>query len=161
MTRLDFSPLFQPTPSFDDLFRLLGAAADLSDAAASYPPFNVEERGEGRYRIAIAVAGFGPEDLAVEVHGNRLSVVGGKGPGDRYQPYLNRAVAGCAFERTFDLAEDVKVVGARLENGLLEIDLLRELREEKRPRRIEIETSRPATIVRKAKALVKSLAKAA
>ena len=161
MTRFDFSPLFESTPSLDDHFRLLGSALDLSDAAAAYPPFNVEKRGEDRYRIVIAVAGFGPEDLEVEVRGNRLSVVGDKGQGDRYQPFLNRAVAGCAFDRTFHLADDVKVVGARLENGLLEIDLFRELPEEARPRRITIETSKPATIVRKAKALVKSLAKAA
>jgi molecular chaperone IbpA len=161
MTRFDFSPLFRSTVGFDHLYRLLDTAADLSDAAVSYPPYNIETLDEQRYRVTMAVAGFGPEDLTVECHENTLSVTGETGNEDDQRSYLYRGIAGRAFKRTFQLADYVKVEGARLENGLLQIDLVRELPKEMRPRRIEIETSAPLKIARKAKKLVERVSKAA
>lgn len=161
MTRFDFSPLFRSTVGFDHLFRLLDTAADLSDAAASYPPYNIEKLSEDRYRVTLAVAGFGPEDLEVEYRENTLTVTGTNGHGDGERSYLYHGIAGRAFKRTFQLADHMKVVGAQLANGLLEVDLVRELPKEMRPHRIEIETSAPQRIARKAKKLVESVSRAA
>lgn len=161
MTRFDFSPLFRSTVGFDHLYQLLDAAADLSDAALSYPPYNIETLDEQRYRVTMAVAGFAPEDLTVECHENTLTIAGESRNEDEQGSYLYRGIAGRAFKRTFHLADYVKVVGARLENGLLQIDLVRELPKEMRPRRIKIDTSAPMRIARKAKKLVESVSKAA
>lgn len=161
MTRLDFSPLFRSTVGFDRLFRLLDSAAELNGAAAGYPPYNIEKLDDGQYRVTIAVAGFGPEDLEVEVRENVLTVTGKNGDEANRPSTLYRGIAGRAFKRTFHLADHVKVAGAHLENGLLEIDLVRELPEEKQPRQIKIETSGPSKIARKARKLVEGVSKAA
>ncbi|MCY3671401.1 MAG: Hsp20 family protein, partial [Alphaproteobacteria bacterium] len=128
MTRLDFSPLFRSTVGFDRVSHLLEAAMnENAGAAASYPPYNIEKLSDDAYRIVMAVAGFGEEDIAVTVKENTLFVegrVGGKDDGARY---LHRGIAGRAFERRFDLAEHIQVDGAALENGLLIIDLRREI----------------------------------
>jgi len=161
MTRYDFSPLFRSTVGFDHLFRLLDSAADLSEAALSYPPYNIEKMAEDKYRITMAVAGFGQDDLTVEARENKLTVIGKADQEDDQRSTLYRGIAGRAFNRTFHLADHVEVTGAELENGLLQIDLVRRLPEEMRPRRIEIRSSAPQKIAQKAKKLVESVTKAA
>ncbi len=157
MTRFDFAPLYRSSVGFDRLFRLLDPAAQ----AVGYPPYNIEQLDEGRYRLTLAVAGFDVEDLGVEFRDNQLIVVGKSGREDDRPSYRHRGIAGRGFARSFELADYVKVVGARLENGLLRIDLVRELPEEKQPRRIEIRTAAPRKIVEKAKKLVERVSKKA
>lgn len=161
MTRFDYSPLFRSTIGFDRLFQLLDSAAEISDAAASYPPYNIEKLDADHYRLTMAVAGFKPEDLEIEHREHTLTVTGKSDRDDEERTFLYRGIAGRAFKRTFQLAEHVKVVGARLENGLLELDLIRELPEEMRPRKIEIETSGRSGIAGKPKKLVENVSKAA
>ncbi|MYJ73389.1 MAG: Hsp20 family protein [Rhodospirillaceae bacterium] len=150
MTRLDFSPLFRSTVGFDRVSRLLEAAMnENAGAAASYPPYNIEKLSDDAYRIVMAVAAFGEEDIAVTVKENTLFVegrVGGKEDGARY---LHRGIAGRAFERRFDLAEHIQVDGAALENGLLVIDLRREIPEALKPRTIAIKSANSAKAIGK------------
>ena len=137
MATLDLTPLLRSTVGFDRLWQALDAALQIEDNGASYPPYNIEKLGEDSYRIVMAVAGFGPEDLEIVTEPNLLTV-----RGKRREPanvtYLHRGIAGRAFERRFQLADYVKVKEARLENGLLIIELAREVPEALRPRRIEI-----------------------
>lgn len=161
MTRMDFSPLFRSTVGFDRLFRLLDAAADVNESATSYPPYNIEKLDADQYRVTMAVAGFGAEDLDIEYRENTLTVTGKNGHEDGERSYLYRGIAGRAFKRIFQLADYVKVAGAHLENGLLQIELVRELPEAMRPRQIKIETAAPSKIARKAKKLVEGVSKAA
>jgi molecular chaperone IbpA len=133
MRSFDFSPLFRSTVGFDRMFDMLDQVADTSQG---YPPYNIERTNENQYRITVAVAGFG-EDLNVEVRDGVLSVNGKREDADK-QSYLHHGIAGRAFERRFQLAEHVEVRGARLENGLLHVDLERLVPEEKKPRRIAI-----------------------
>ena len=132
--RLDYSPFYRSTVSFDRLFDLLENA----DAAqGGYPPYNIERSDENNYRVTIAAAGFAEKDLSVEVADGVLTVTGKRE--DAAKPaYLHQGIAGRAFERKFQLAEHVEVKGARLENGLLHIDLERIVPEAKKPRRIAI-----------------------
>src|SRR5690606_20756676 len=127
MTRIDFSPLFRSTVGFDRMTQLLEAARQLDEATLSYPPYNIEKTGEDAYRITLAVAGFAPEDLELEIHENTLHVKGRKREDGQERVFLHRGIAGRGFDRKFQLADHVKVTGARLENGLLLIDLVREL----------------------------------
>ncbi|MCY4064993.1 MAG: Hsp20 family protein [Rhodospirillaceae bacterium] len=152
MTRLDFTPLFRSTVGFDRVSRLLEAAMnENAGAAAAYPPYNIEKLSDDAYRIVMAVAGFGEEDIAITVKENTLFVegrVGGKEDGARY---LHRGITGRAFERRFDLAEHIQVDGASLENGLLVIDLRREIPEALKPRTIAIKSAdSPKAIGKKA-----------
>ena len=141
MTTLDFSPLFRSTVGFDRLFLFFEDALRRDAADVSYPPYNIEKTGEDSYRVTMAVAGLGKEDLNVEARANTL-VVGAKRREEvADNAYLHRGIAGRGFTRQFRLADHVKVAGADLENGLLHIDLVRELPEEMKPRRIEISTS--------------------
>lgn len=140
MPGFDIGPLMRSTIGFDHLWRLLDSALQV-DESGSYPPYNIEKIGEDRYRIVMAVAGFTPEDLEVTVEPNLL-VVRGKRREDPNVQYLHRGIAGRAFERRFQLADHVKVVDARLENGLLVIELVREIPEALKPRRIEIRSTR-------------------
>ena len=142
MTRFDFSPLFRSTVGFDRVMNLLETATIPSEDA--YPPYNIEKLAGDAYRITMAVAGFGEGDLQVEAKENALLVSGriGKGAGNG-RTYLHRGIAGRGFKRSFQLAEHVKVTGAALENGLLHIDLVRELPEAKRPRAIDIRAVAP------------------
>jgi len=118
----------------------------LDESALSYPPYNIEKTGDDAYRITMAVAGFGEEDMTITVKENALSVVGKKEDGEQNgSSYLHRGIASRAFERRFDLADHIKVVAARLEHGLLSIDLVREVPEAMKPRTIRIESSQPAT----------------
>ncbi|HVZ91576.1 MAG TPA: Hsp20 family protein [Rhizomicrobium sp.] len=134
MRSFDFSPLFRSTVGFDRLFDMLD---EIADSGQGYPPYNIERTDENKYRITVAVAGFGEKDLNVEVRDGVLSVTGKREDAEK-QSYLYHGIAGRAFERRFQLAEHVEVKGARLENGLLHLDLERLVPEEKKPRRIAI-----------------------
>jgi len=138
MRTFDLSPLFRTTVGFDRLNSLLDAAESF-DAAASYPPYNIEKLDEDSYRITMAVAGFGDDDLDVTVTDNVLTVSGRiQAKGEDKRSYLHRGIATRAFERRFQLADHIKVSGARLVNGLLDLELVREVPEEMKPRKIAI-----------------------
>ena len=137
MTTIDFSPLFRSMIGFDRLSSALEAAQRAE--SGGYPPYNVEVSGENAYRITMAVAGFSENDLDIEVKENILTVSGNrKTEDDRDTRYLYRGIATRGFERRFQLADYVKVVDARMENGLLHIDLVREIPEAMKPRKIEV-----------------------
>ena len=136
MTTLDFSPLFRTAIGFDRLANQLESA--YRSDAGGYPPYNIELKGEDRYRISLAVAGFSRDELELEVKENILKVSGAKRPLDRETKYLHQGIANRSFERSFQLADYVRVEGAELKDGLLHIELVREIPEAVKPRRIEI-----------------------
>ena len=140
MRTLDFSPLYRSVVGFDRLANLLETAA--ADAASGYPPYNIERTGENEYRIEIAVAGFRPEELNIEVKENLLTVQGRKAANDDNRRFLHRGLAERNFERRFQLADYVVVSDANLADGLLAITLRRELPEALKPRTIQIGTAR-------------------
>jgi len=144
----DFTPYFRSTVGFDHLFDMLEHAVD---AGNGYPPYNIERTDETNYRISVAVAGFAEKDLNVEVRDGVLTLVGKREDGEK-QNYLHQGIAGRAFERRFQLAEHVEVRAAKLENGLLHIDLERVVPEEKKPRRVAINAPELKTIDSKARA---------
>ena len=153
MRTYDFSPLYRSAVGFDRLANLLESAARTSQEGG-YPPYNIETTGENAYRIEIAVAGFSPDELNIEVKENLLTVSGKKTANDdaaTQKTYLHRGLAERDFERRFQLADYVIVTDANLSNGLLSIALKRELPEALKPRRIEIGTG-PALIEGEAKA---------
>jgi len=139
MRHFDLSPLYRSTVGFDRLFNLLDQATS-NETAPSYPPYNIERTAENAYRITIAVAGFGEGDLSIESKENALTVKGEKQlvEGAEKREVLHQGIAARAFERRFQLADYVQVTGASLENGLLHIDLVREIPEAKKPRQIPI-----------------------
>ncbi len=159
MTRFDLTPLFRTTVGFDSLFRLFDEMADAPTSA--YPPYNIEKLSDDRYRISMAVAGFSEDDLTLELKQNLLTVQGRlKSDGDDEQPangsaahdgdgggFLHRGIAERAFSRQFSLAEHVRVDQARLANGLLHIELLREVPEEAKARRIPINAANDSTVI--------------
>lgn len=138
MRSFDFAPLFRSTVGFDRLPSLLAAANRLDDAAASYPPYNIEKTGDETYRITMAVAGFGTDELSVVAQANSLVIAGKAQPDAASAQYLHRGIARRAFERRFDLADHIRVAGATLNNGLLSVDLVREVPEAMKPRTIRI-----------------------
>ncbi len=150
MRTIDFSPLFRHSIGFDRMQRLLDSAARIEQSANTYPPYNIENVGEDGYRISLAVAGFGEKDLDVTVIENTLVVSGKLNEDGEDSTYLHRGIAGRAFERRFDLADHIKVIGGSLVNGMLNIDLQREVPEEKKPRKIAIETRDAKRIEKKA-----------
>ena len=150
MRTIDFSPLFRHSVGFERMQRLLDASTRMESSAPSYPPYNIEQTGEDAYRISLAVAGFGEQDLYVTVEENTLVVTGKLADNPEDKAFLHRGIAGRAFERRFELADHIKVVGGSLVNGLLNIDLDREIPEEKRPRKIVIETKETKRIDKKA-----------
>ena len=139
MRHFDLSPLYRSTVGFDRLFNLLDQATS-NESAPSYPPYNIERTAENAYRITIAVAGFGEGDLSIESKENALTVKGEKQlvEGAEKREVLHQGIAARAFERRFQLADYVQVTGASLKNGLLHIDLVREIPEAKKPRQIPI-----------------------
>ncbi|EFO31439.1 small heat shock protein HspD [Roseibium sp. TrichSKD4] len=138
MRHYDFSPLYRSTVGFDRLFSMLDSS---NSDTPSYPPYNIERTGENAYRITMAVAGFADKDLNVEAKEHTLTIKGEKAEdSESDREVLYRGIASRAFERRFQLAEYVRVDGAQLENGLLHIDLVRELPEAMKPRKIEIGT---------------------
>jgi molecular chaperone IbpA len=139
MRTFDISPLYRSTVGFDRLFDMLDQTARL-EPMTNWPPYNIEKAGDDQYRITMAVAGFSPDEIELTQHGSALLVTGHKGSEDDKQ-YLHRGIATRAFKQTFNLADHVKVTGASLENGLLTVDLVREVPEALKPRRIEIATN--------------------
>jgi molecular chaperone IbpA len=144
MDRFDFSPLFRSTIGFDRLTRLMDAATRVDGNAVAYPPYNIEKTGEDSYRLTMAVAGFGRDEIEITVHENSL-IVTGKSQGDEENGrFLHRGIARRAFERRFSLADHIKVTGASLDNGLLHVDMVREVPEAMKPRTIAIGSGAPA-----------------
>jgi molecular chaperone IbpA len=137
-TNLDFSPLFRSSIGFDRMLNALEAASRV-ETIDNWPPYDIVKTGEDDYRIAMAVAGFSQEELTIAQEQNMLSVSGQKANAEDVQ-YLHRGIAGRSFQRRFELADHVKVVAAGLVNGLLTIDLKREIPEEMKPRQIDIKT---------------------
>jgi molecular chaperone IbpA len=135
-TNLDFTPLFRSSVGFDRIFDVLENASRLT-TIDNWPPYDIAKSGEDDYRITMAVAGFSQDELTI-THQPNMLVVSGSQAGEENGEYLYRGIAGRAFERRFELADHVKVAGASLENGLLTIDLKREIPEEMKPRRIAI-----------------------
>ena len=135
-TTFDFTPLFRSSIGFDRMLNALEAASRV-ESIDNWPPYDIAKLGEDDYRITMAVAGFGESDLTITQEQNMLLVSGQKA-GEDAGEYLHRGIAGRAFQRRFELADHVKVGGASLTNGLLTIDLKREIPEEMKPRRIEI-----------------------
>ena len=129
MRHIDFAPLYRSTVGFDRMFDLLDSASGFDAGPTAYPPYNIERLGDNEYRITMAVAGFSEDELKVDVKEQTLSVLGEKKPEDKERQFLHRGIAARAFERRFQLADHVEVKGASLENGLLHIDLVREIPE--------------------------------
>ncbi|MFV3073099.1 Hsp20 family protein [Niveispirillum fermenti] len=145
MRSYDLSPLFRSTVGFDRMTRLLENALNGEDNGSNaYPPYNIEKRGEDQYRVTMAVAGFSESDIEITAHPNLL-IVQGKAKETEGTTFLHRGIAGRAFERRFQLADHIRVTNAILENGLLHIELVREVPETLKPRSIQIATSTPKT----------------
>lgn len=157
----DFSPLFRSTVGFDRVPSLLETAARLDEATIGYPPYNIEKVDEDAYRISMAVAGFGEADLEIETKEQTLLVTGRPPEPNEERTYLHHGIAARAFKHSFQIADHVKVTGARLENGLLHIELVREIPEAMKPRQIRIETVEPKAIAADAKKATKEPKKAA
>ena len=137
--RVDFTPLYRSTVGFDRLANLLESVTQFDPTAPAYPPYNIEQLGDNDYRITMAVACFGEGDLGVEVKEGVLTITGKRSQTEEPKGrFLFQGIAGRAFERRFQLADHVEVKGARLENGLLHVDLARVIPEEKKARRISI-----------------------
>jgi len=146
MRTFDLSPLYRSTVGFDRLFNMLDGPAGF-DAGTGYPPYNIERLSENAYEITMAVAGFGEGDIEIEVKENALTVSGNKTEEDESREFLHRGIATRAFERRFQLADHVQVKGAKLENGLLTVELERVIPEALKPRRIEIQGASTAKTI--------------
>lgn len=138
MNRIDFSPLYRSSVGFDRLAALLDQSLQHSPSGNGYPPYNIERVDENRYSITLAVAGFDRSELELQVEQGVLCIRGAKAVNEEQHTYLYQGIATRAFERKFNLADYVEVKGATLENGILTIDLAKELPEAMKPRRIEI-----------------------
>ncbi|SOC05431.1 Hsp20 family protein [Rhodobacter maris] len=138
MRAFDFSPLYRATIGFDRVADMMDRVLATDMAQPTYPPYNIEKTDENAYRITIAVAGFGSDELAVELREGALIVTGRKAEETEDRTYLHRGIATRAFERRFALADHMKVTGASHSDGMLNIDLVREVPEALKPRRIEI-----------------------
>jgi molecular chaperone IbpA len=146
MRTFDLSPFYRSTVGFDRLFNLLDTA--VNNEAQTYPPYNIERTGENAYRITMAVAGFGESDLTIEAKESTLTVKGEKKADaeKKDSEFLYRGIGARAFERRFQLADHVEVKGAQLENGLLHVDLVREVPEAMKPRTIAITSGKAKTV---------------
>ena len=143
MRTFDFAPLYRSTVGFDRMFSMLDQFEGVEDSGSNYPPYNIERTGENAYRISVAVAGFTDADLSIDTNENRLTIRGDKqaNDGEKTRDVLYQGIAARTFERSFQLADHVEVKGASLENGLLHVDLVRELPEAMKPRSIPIVSS--------------------
>ncbi len=150
MTTFDFSPLYRSAIGFEGLANLLSNATRL-DQSPGFPPYNIEVTGEDKYRITMAVAGLSQDDIDITCEQGKLTVVGNKERAEDDREYLYRGIAQRTFERRFQLADHVRVTGAKLENGLLHIDLFREIPEAMKPQKIEIGGSKGRLIEGKSK----------
>jgi molecular chaperone IbpA len=151
MRTFDLAPLYRSTVGFDRLFSMLDNATGF-DAAPGYPPYNIERTGDDAYRISVAVAGFGESDLSLETKEGTLTIRGEKQEkaGEKQGEMLHQGIAARAFERRFQLADHVQVTGAKLENGLLHVELVREIPEAKKPRQIPIGNGKVSVLDAKA-----------
>src|SRR4249919_1034763 len=139
MLTFDFAPLYRSTVGFDRMFSMLDQFASVEDSVSNYPRYNIERTGENAYRISVAVAGFTDAELSIETKENRLAIRGEKQTNEEETgDVLYQGIAARAFERSFQLADYVEVKGASLENGLLQVDLVREIPEAMKPRAIPI-----------------------
>ena len=139
MRSFDFAPLHRATVGFDQIADLMDRIVSNDTSSQTYPPYNIEKTADDAYRISIAVAGFAEDELTVEVKENALHVVAKKGDDGAERSYLHRGIANRAFQRRFHLADHIRVTSAAHENGMLHIDLVREVPEALKPRRIEIQ----------------------
>ncbi|MCC2655314.1 MAG: ibpA [Panacagrimonas sp.] len=145
MNEFSLAPLFRSSIGFDR-FNDFFESATRADNAASYPPYNVEKHGEDQYRIVIAAAGMRDADLDIQVERDVLTITGGRRDADAAQPqYLHRGIAQRAFKLSFRLADYIEVEGAKLENGMLQVSLVRRVPETAKPRRVSIATGAQAT----------------
>jgi molecular chaperone IbpA len=138
MRPIDFAPLYRSSVGFDRLFDLLDSVTGLDQASPGYPPYNIERLGDNEYRITMAVAGFSQDEVRVDVKEQTLTVAGAKKAEDKGRQYLHRGIAARNFERRFQLADHVEVKGADLQDGLLHIELVRNVPERLKPRTIAI-----------------------
>ncbi len=141
MHNIDFTPLFRHSVGFDRMQKMVDSATRMDSTSQSYPPYNIETESENNYTISLAVAGFAPDELDVTVKENHLIISGQSQDEDTNKQYMHRGIAKRAFERRFQLADTVIVSGSSLENGMLRIDLVREIPEAQKPRKIEIATA--------------------
>ena len=143
MRTFDFAPLYRSTVGFERMFSMLDQFDGVEASMPNYPPYNIERTGENAYRISVAVAGFTDADLSIDTNENRLTIRGEKQTNDeeKTRDVLYQGIAARTFERSFQLADHVEVKGARLENGLLHDDLVREIPEAMKPRSIPIASS--------------------
>jgi molecular chaperone IbpA len=144
MRTFDLTPLLRSSIGFENLSRLADLATRGDDGG--YPPYNIEKTGENAYRIQMAVAGFAETELDITVQENTLTVTGRSGEADEGREFIHRGIAKRAFERRFQLADVIKVTGAAYANGLLNIDLVREIPEAKKPRKVVIGGGEPQVI---------------
>lgn len=147
MRSLDFAPLYRATVGFDRIADLMDRALSADVPQPTYPPYNIEKTADDAYRISIAVAGFAPDELAVEVRDGALFVTARKTAEQGERTFLHRGIATRAFERRFALADHVRVTGATHENGMLHVDLVRETPEALKPRRVEIARSGATPVI--------------
>ena len=149
MRTYDFSPLFRSTIGFDRLTNIMDAAMRQNDVTESYPPYNIQKTAENAYCITLAVAGFSEEELEIISHDGNLVIEGRVKPNEENSEniFLHRGIAGRAFKRSFQLADHIKITGANLSNGLLNVELVREIPEELKPRKIEISSSPKTRII--------------
>jgi molecular chaperone IbpA len=151
--RFDLSPLYRSTVGFDSLASMLDEVASFDNQADTYPPYNIERLSEDEYRITMAVAGFGKQDVQIDVKENTLSIRGEKRVLDKEPTFLHRGIASRSFERRFQLADHVEVRSADVKDGLLSVDLEREIPERLKSRTIEI----GAGVVKRSKSIDASL----
>ena len=152
MRSFDFAPFYRSTVGFDRLFTMLDQVGGVEGSVPTYPPYNIERSAENAYRISIAVAGFTDADLSIEARENTLRIRGEQGnDGEKSGDLLYQGIAARNFERSFQLADHVHVKGASLENGLLHVDLVREIPEAMKPRAIPIANSGKLLEVKPAK----------
>ena len=152
MRTFDFTPYRRSMIGFDRLFDQLERNTQVAQGEG-YPPFDIEKLGEDKFRIAVAVAGFAANEVDVTAHNNVLTIKGQKAEGDEQRQWLHRGIAARAFERRFQLADYMSATGAHLEHGLLHVDLVREVPEAQKPRRVPItlgDNSNPQVIARQA-----------
>lgn len=138
MRPFDFAPLYRSTVGFDRLFQLLDSAGGVESEASTYPPYNIERKSETEYRISMAVAGFAKDEIDIQVKEQSLTIKGEKKSDDKDRQFLHRGIATRAFERRFQLADHVEVTGADLQDGLLHVDLVRNVPERLKPRSVQI-----------------------
>ena len=143
MRQFDLTPFYRSTVGFDRLFSLLDQSS--SESSPGYPPYNIERTGENNFRISVAVSGFSPNEISIVAKENTLTIKGEKASNENGHPaeVLYRGIASRAFERQFQLADFVQVKNASLENGLLHVDLVREIPEAAKPRQIPITSAAP------------------